>query len=77
MLREFETYTTGRGKLKAFRSEAVRAGFKAAWRIQDYATIVRVAQRLPEAVLQEDPQLLMYYDNAADRVDESGQGQLF
>ncbi len=77
LLREFEAYKTGRGKLKIFRSDAVRAGFKAAWRAQGYATIVRVAQRLPDAVLQEDPQLLMYYDNAADRVEESGQGQLF
>ncbi len=27
-----------------------------------------VAERLPESVLQEDPQLLMYYDNASARV---------
>jgi hypothetical protein len=69
LLREFEVYAAGRGKLKAFRSEAVRAGFSAAWRNRDYATIVRVAQRLPEAVLQEDAQLLMYYDNASTRVE--------
>ena len=30
----------------------------------DYATIVSVAERLPESVLQEDADLLMYYDNA-------------
>lgn len=70
LLREFETYAAGRGKLKTFRSEAVRAGFSAAWRNRDYATIVHVAQRLPEAVLQEDAQLLMYYDNASARVEE-------
>jgi len=70
LLREFEVYAAGRGKLKAFRSEAVRAGFSAAWRNRDYATIVRVAQRLPEAVLQEDAQLLMYYDNASARVGD-------
>ena len=69
LLREFEVYAAGRGKLKVFRSEAVRAGFSAAWRNRDYATIVRVAQRLPEAVLQEDAQLLMYYDNASTRVE--------
>ncbi len=77
LLREFETYTTGRGKLKIFRSEAVRAGFKEAWRAQEYDIIVRVAQRLPETVLQEDPQLLMYYDNAMSRVDHTAQGTLF
>jgi hypothetical protein len=31
-------------------------------------TIVRVAERLPESVLQEDPDLLMYFDNASLRV---------
>jgi hypothetical protein len=46
-----------------------RACFSAAWRNRDYATVVRVAQRLPEAVLQEDAQLLMYYDNASARVE--------
>lgn len=69
LLKEFETYTQGRGRLKLFRTEAVRAGFAAAWRERDYATIARVAERLPEAVLQEDPDLLMYYDNAMLRVD--------
>jgi hypothetical protein len=28
-----------------------------------------VAERLPERVLQEDPDLLMYYDNATLRVE--------
>ena len=42
----------------------MRAGFADAWRRRDYATIVRVAERLPERVLQEDADLLMYYDNA-------------
>jgi hypothetical protein len=64
LLREFATYTEGRGKLKLFRTEAVRAGFAALWRERDYMTITRVAERLPELVLQEDPDLLMYYDTA-------------
>ena len=51
-----------------FRSEAIRAGFAQAWQQHDYATIVKVAERLPEQVLQEDPDLLMYYDNASLRV---------
>ena len=70
LLREFRVYSEGKGRLKVFRSEAVRAGFRDAWRRRDYATIVRVAGRLPERVLQEDPDLLMYYDNALLRAGE-------
>ncbi|MBA3945733.1 MAG: hypothetical protein H0X37_14340 [Herpetosiphonaceae bacterium] len=69
LLREFATYQTSKGKLKQFRTEAVRAGFAQAWRERDYATIVQMAERLPENVLQEDPNLLMYYDNASLRVN--------
>jgi hypothetical protein len=67
LLREFAGYVEGRGRLRQFRTEAVRAGFADAWRRRDYATIVRVAERLPERVLQEDSDLLMYYDNASLR----------
>ena len=70
LLREFAEYTEGRGRLTRFRTEAVRAGFADAWRRRDYATIVQVARRLPEQVLQEDPELLMYYDNASLRVPQ-------
>jgi DNA modification methylase len=69
LLREFAEYVEGRGRLRQFRTEAVRAGFADAWHRRDYATIVKVAERLPERVLQEDPDLLMYYDNATLRVD--------
>ncbi len=64
LLREFKEYTEGRGRLRQFRSEAVRAGFLDALRRQDYDTIFKVAERLPENVLREDPDLLMYYDSA-------------
>jgi hypothetical protein len=67
LLKEFAAYREGRGKLKQFRTEAVKAGFAQAWKDRDYPTIVRVAERLPESVLQEDPDLLMYYDNASLR----------
>lgn len=67
LLREFATYTQQR-KLKQFRTEAVRAGFKAAYEAQDYKTIVDVAHKIPESVLQEDEKLLMYYDVAATRL---------
>ena len=45
----------------------MRAGFKHAWHERDYALIVKVAERLPPSVLQEDASLLMYYDNALMR----------
>jgi predicted RNA-binding Zn-ribbon protein involved in translation (DUF1610 family) len=69
LLREFAGYTEGRGRLRQFRTEAVRAGFADAWHRRNYAIIVKVAERLPERVLQEDPDLLMYYDNATLRVN--------
>jgi hypothetical protein len=68
LLREFAGYVQSRGRLRQFRSEAVRAGFADAYRRGDYAAIVALAERLPESVLQEDPDLLMYYDNASLRV---------
>ena len=68
LLREFAQYKESKKKLRQFRSEAMRAGFSHAWHERDYATIVEVAERLPEQVLQEDPELLMYYDNASLRV---------
>lgn len=65
LLREFEEYKAStQRKLKIFRTEVVRVGFKACWQERDYATIVKVAEKLPELVLQEDEKLLMYYDNA-------------
>ena len=64
LLREFETYKQGRKKLTVFRGEAVRAGFSQAWRDKDRQTIIQVAERLPETVLREDQDLLMYYDIA-------------
>ncbi len=71
LLREFREYVEGRGRLKVFRGEAVRAGFRDAWRRRDYTLIVAVARRLPERVLQEDADLLMYYDNALLRMGEA------
>jgi len=68
LLKEFEEYRQSTQKrLKVFRLEAVRAGFKKAWQERDYATIIAVAEKIPEDVLQEDPKLLMWYDQAATR----------
>jgi 16S rRNA G966 N2-methylase RsmD len=69
LLKEFEGYRTGTSKkIKQFRSEAVRAGFKHCYDEQDYQTIVDVAAKLPEKVIQEDEKLLMYYDVATMRL---------
>ena len=71
LLREFEEYlTSSQKRLKVFRLEAVRAGFKKAWQERDYATIIAVARKIPENVLQEDPKLLMWYDQAVTRSGE-------
>jgi hypothetical protein len=71
LLGEFETYKQSRERrLKMFRTEAVRAGFKAAYEAQNYKTIVDVAAKLPDNVLQEDEKLLMYFDVANTRLGD-------
>jgi hypothetical protein len=71
LLKEFEDYlTSSQKRLKVFCLDAVRAGFKKAWRERDYATIITVARKIPENVLQEDPKLLMWYDQALTRSGE-------
>ena len=68
LLREFEEYTEPRlRRLTVFRLEAIRAGFKKAWQGRDYATIIAVARKIPEKILQEDAKLLMWYDQALTR----------
>lgn len=72
LIQEFEEYRESRQKrLKVFRLEAVRAGFKKAWQERDYSTIIAVADKIPETILQEDSKLLMWYDQALTR---SGEG---
>ena len=73
LLKEFETYRsiTGR-RLKTFRLEAMRAGFRHAWGNHDYATIIAVAQKIPEEALQEDEKLLLWYDQALTRTEGVG-----
>ena len=68
LLKEFEEYKGVRKKLKVFRLEAVRAGFKNAWQERDYAVIVAVADKVPNNVLEEDSKLLMWYDEAVTRM---------
>ena len=73
LLREFDEYRESSKRLKRFRSEAIRAGFRRAWQDQDYGTIVSVGRRIPDNVLQNDAKLLMWFDQAVTR---SGGGEL-
>ncbi|MCK8058415.1 MULTISPECIES: DNA methyltransferase [unclassified Fusibacter] len=68
LLKEFEDYVGTKGKLKLFRSEAIRAGFAKLWKEKNYKLIVDIAERLPEKVIQEDDKLLMYYDISLGRI---------
>lgn len=68
-MREFEEYRESKQRrLKVLRLEAVRAGFKKALQERDYATIIAVAEKIPERILQEDSKLLMWYDQALTRM---------
>ncbi|MHB0869749.1 MAG: DNA methyltransferase [Chloroflexota bacterium] len=68
LLKEFEEYKAFKGRqMKLFRMEAVRTGFKKAWQERDYQTIIDVAAKIPDEVLQEDPKLLMWYYQALTR----------
>jgi hypothetical protein len=71
LLKEFEEYKEAKKKLKVFRLEAVRAGFKLLWQQRTdeaYKTIIEVAEKIPNNVLEEDPKLLMWYDQAVTRL---------
>ena len=70
LLREFNEYLKTKGKLRTFRSEAIREGFSHAWRKRDYGAIVKTAERLPASILEEDQQLLMYVHNAGLRYSQ-------
>ncbi|TCP08385.1 DNA methyltransferase [Caldimonas thermodepolymerans] len=73
LLKEFEQYQQHSGrKLKEFRLEVLRAGFKDAWSRKDYQTIIKVAQKIPDEALQEDEKLLLWYDQALTRMEAGG-----
>ena len=52
----------------AVDADEYRAWFKKAWQDHDYATIIAVAEKMPNNVLEEDPKLLMWYDQAITRI---------
>jgi DNA modification methylase len=73
LLKEFAAYVTAINqpkakKLKEVRVEALRAGFKNSWEQKDFKTIVILGDMIPQNILLEDEQLLMYYDIAKDRI---------
>lgn len=71
LLREFEEYKKRTKKFKStdrVRIEAVRAGFKRAWQERDYAAILAVGKIIPSAVLEEDPMVQMWHDQAVTRM---------
>jgi hypothetical protein len=73
LLKEFAAYVTAISqpkakKLKEVRVESLRAGFKNSWEQKDFKTIVTLGDMIPQNILLEDEQLLMYYDIAKDRI---------
>lgn len=71
LLKEFDQYRDFSGRrLKEFRLEALRAGFRAAWANKDYATIISIAKKVPDDALQEDEKLLTLYDMALTRTED-------
>ena len=70
LLKEFDNYKSAPGrKLREFRLEVLRAGFKTAWGAKDYKTIISIAQKIPGDALQEDEKLLLWYDQALTRME--------
>ena len=70
LLKEFEAYRVAPGRrLKEFRLEVLRAGFRSAWAAKDFKTIISIAQKVPEEALQEDEKLLFWYDSALTRME--------
>jgi hypothetical protein len=68
LLKQFDEYKDHAGRLlKTVRMEAVRCGFKKAYQDRDYVTIILVAEKIPQNLLQEDQNLLMWYDHAQTR----------
>ena len=68
LLKKFNRYNNGRRKeLKRVDVEAVKAGFRQAWRDRDYVSIIAVGRRINEEVLAENPLLHMWIDQAVTR----------
>ncbi len=64
LLKVFAGYRAGSGPLEQFRSEAVKAGFKRAYRDRDFETIIEVGGRIPVEAFTDDTALMHYFRNA-------------
>ena len=73
LMKEFNIYVEAANKPKAkpikqVRIEAVRAGFRDCYKKKDFVTIIKVGDKIPQNLLQEDEQLLRYYDVATRHI---------
>ena len=59
-----------KGSLGVFTNNGPEAIPRASYKERDYDTILKAAERLPEAVLQEDQNLMMYIHDAVLRQQE-------
>jgi len=68
LLKVFEEYKDLKKKrFKVVRMEAIRTGFRTAFKEKAYKAIIDVGNKLPEKILHGDQQLLMWYDLARTR----------
>jgi len=70
LMKEFDVIASSKGKIKQFRMEACRLGFKKLWHEGDYRSIVDIAKKLPTSIVEEDRHLLMYVSNARNKLEE-------
>lgn len=72
LMREFKIYVEAaskpKAKIKEVRVEAVRCGFKQCYIDKDFATIVKVGDKIPHNLLSEDEILLQFYEIAKERM---------
>lgn len=70
LLKLFKGYTQQKGALKSFRTEALIVGFTHCYETHQYGVIVNVCEKVPEKILQEIQDLVMFYDIAKDLAPE-------
>lgn len=72
LLREFKLYVEAvdkpKSKIKEARVEALRTGFKQCYVDKDFETIVRVGNKIPQNLRDEDEVLLQFYDIALNKM---------
>ena len=69
--KQFDLFVEQAGKVRRLKDtnlEALRFGFTECYKEKNFATIVKVADKLPEALLMEDEVLLQFYDIAVSHI---------